>query len=283
MSIPTAWFTAANLKYALDDRTGGDAIVADIVRWAKQNDAGPTRDRAESMRALSWLRSDNLDKARAWVIERELTDDLDVTFQHEPLLLALAHVYLHTARETGSSTEAHRAANLARRLQHAAAADSRNRDCLSAMLVEALATVELGDIDGALAGLERALAIAIPESAFRAFIDEGEPMLNLLSIALDRGRLPETTSGLIDMFNAGAAVDTPADAARDHAIVNPLTDREFELLSLLAAGHSNAELAEALYISNNTVKTHIKHLYQKLNAGSRAQALDQARTLGLIN
>ena len=108
-------------------------------------------------------------------------------------------------------------------------------------------------------------------------------MLNLLSIALDRGRLPETTSGLIDMFNAGAAVDTPADAASDHAIVNPLTDREFELLSLLAAGHSNAELAEALYISNNTVKTHIKHLYQKLNAGSRAQALDQARTLGLIN
>jgi ATP/maltotriose-dependent transcriptional regulator MalT len=279
LSMPASGLTTAALKYAQDDQAGGDTIVADLVKWAKQNDAGHSRDKAESMRTLAWLRSGNLEKAQAWVSERELTDNVEITFAGEPILLALARVYLHTAIETGDIALAERSVNLARRLQEAAKKDARNRDCLPAMLVEALATLELGDVDRALAGLERAMAIAIPESAFRVFIDEGGPMLNLLLIALQRGKLPETTAGLIAMFQPEA---TPSDASGDRNTVNPLTDREFELLNLLAEGRSNAELAETLYISNNTVKTHIKHLYQKLNAGSRSQALDQARTLGLI-
>jgi len=282
LAMPLPWMIAVSVYYARGEQETADRFADELLAWAKRNDSTSARDHAETQRVLYWLREGNIDSAREWVDKRGLTPDVEITYALEPLLLTLARVDVHVARQTEDVSLARRAVDLCRRLQEAAQAYSRSRDCLRALLVEALALHAAGDVDMALAVLERCMAIAVPESAFRAFVDEGQPMVELLSIALDRGKLPDTTRGLLEMFGPSSVGAIPHKSDSPSAIVNPLTDREFELLSLIADGKSNAELADALFISNNTVKTHIKHLYQKLNAASRSQALDQARSLGLI-
>ncbi|GIJ59328.1 LuxR C-terminal-related transcriptional regulator [Virgisporangium aurantiacum] len=127
-------------------------------------------------------------------------------------------------------------------------------------MLRALLADARGDSRGALGSLTAAVAEAEREGVVRPFLDEGEPMAALLADL--RGARP---------------------AGHRTALAEPLTERELEVLRLLAAGHSNAGIATALFVELSTVKTHLIHLYGKLGVHSRTRAVARARALGLLN
>jgi LuxR family maltose regulon positive regulatory protein len=139
----------------------------------------------------------------------------------------------------------------------------------------------------ALGTLMRALALAEPEGYVRTFVDEGAKVGDLLSAILEarqRGH-PDAAIRIPARYLAKLlAVLAQESAAPDvgEQLSEPLSERELEVLGLVAAGKSNGEIASSLFVSLSTVKTHINNLYRKLGARSRTQAIARARELDLI-
>jgi LuxR family maltose regulon positive regulatory protein len=159
------------------------------------------------------------------------------------------------------------------------------------LVLQALALAMAHQIPPAVAALEEALRLAEPEGYTRIFLDEGEPMSRLLRIAYrskEKGarqyesRLLE---GLLFTETPTAVVPSkiPASTPEDYPLlIDPLTERELEVLRMIADGHSNQEIAEKLIVTLGTVKAHISHIYSKLDVRSRAQAIKKAEQLRLL-
>lgn len=139
----------------------------------------------------------------------------------------------------------------------------------------------LGDRDGALTSLERALAIGQPEGHVRSFVDEGQGMRDLLRLAVADGIRPSYTRRLLSAFGGQppVAVSTSGSTSR---LLEPLTARELEVLRLVAAGLTNQEIADQLVVALSTVKRHIANAYGKLGAGHRTEAIVRATALDLL-
>jgi LuxR family maltose regulon positive regulatory protein len=142
--------------------------------------------------------------------------------------------------------------------------------------------------DQALAALERALFLAEPEGYVRIFVDAGAPMSRLLREAVAQGIAPQYARSLLAALDAEPKharqpTALPQSAARPTSpLVEPLTERELQVLRLLATRLSSTEIAEQLFLSPNTVRSHMKNIYSKLDVHSRQRALDRASDLGLL-
>jgi LuxR family maltose regulon positive regulatory protein len=156
------------------------------------------------------------------------------------------------------------------------------------LLIQALAHHAQGDTNRALILLERALILAEQGGVMRIFLDEGEPMAELLR---KFSRQPSTIGrefldSLLDGFRVSSMPAGSAKVedrvAKDDDLVEPLSERELEVLRLLAAGLSYREIAGELYISINTVKAHAKNIYGKLGVHGRMQAAQRAKELELL-
>jgi LuxR family maltose regulon positive regulatory protein len=163
-------------------------------------------------------------------------------------------------------------------------------------MLEALAWWRQGDTARALAALERSLALAEPEDYVRTFVDEGAPLRELLGLARDRGVRPAYAERLLAAFEERPSPRSPLpdqgapprgkgdDVERcppPAPFVEPLSEREREVLRLLVAGRSGPEIARDLIVAPSTIKTHLKRIYGKLDAHSRDQAIARARELKL--
>jgi LuxR family maltose regulon positive regulatory protein len=168
-------------------------------------------------------------------------------------------------------------------LLEASEASGRMGSMIKIMVLQALAFQVQGDEKQALSALEQALFLAEPEGYVRTFVDEGEPMARLLRRALTEGIVPSYVSKLLAAFGESAQPAPPAaQALVDQPLVDPLTQRELEVLRLIAAGLSNREIAQELVVAVSTVKSHINHIYGKLEATNRVQAAARAREAGLL-
>jgi CubicO group peptidase (beta-lactamase class C family) len=141
-----------------------------------------------------------------------------------------------------------------------------------------------GNTTGAMDALERALALAEPGGFIRIFVDEGPPMAHLLHEAAARGIAPEYTRRLLAAFPVTTTeVPEPANPQlAESDLIEPLSERELEVLALLAEGLTNREIASRLFLALNTVKAHTGNIYGKLNVHSRTQAIARAQALGLL-
>jgi LuxR family maltose regulon positive regulatory protein len=129
--------------------------------------------------------------------------------------------------------------------------------------------------------LERAISLAEPEGYVRIFVDEGQPMAELLRHATSRGIRARYTGKLLALFDVPRRKDTlPTRTAMSP--VELLSQRELEVLQLLAAGKSNRQIADELVVVTGTVKAHLLNIYGKLDVHSRTQALARSRQLGLL-
>jgi LuxR family maltose regulon positive regulatory protein len=146
-----------------------------------------------------------------------------------------------------------------------------------ARALQALATP---DPDQAFTFLTEALTRAEPEGYVRTFVDAGEPMAALLREAAAGGVTPDYTAKLLAAFGA-AEKPTPTPVVAQ-LLIEPLSDRELDVLYLLADGQTNREIAQALCVSVNTIKTHLKNIYGKLGVNNRRKAAAQAKELGLV-
>lgn len=164
---------------------------------------------------------------------------------------------------------------------------------IEVLVLKALALRKQNHERGALATLRRALTLAEPEGFVRVFVDEGAPMLDLLRRVLKAQRTePPDIAGDVPLEYVGrllAALGAPVTAlTKVHVrgpaelVLDPITEREMEVLKLLDSELSNREIATRMFVSLATVKTHIKHLYRKLGVRARHQAIARGKELGLL-
>jgi LuxR family maltose regulon positive regulatory protein len=126
--------------------------------------------------------------------------------------------------------------------------------------------------------LGRAVKLAEPGGFVRLFVDLGPQMVSLLENAAASG----LESRLVRRILAAAGDSTSDTDAAPPALAEPISERELDVLRLILSGLSNQEIADKLFVSQNTIKTHIRHLYRKLNASNRAQAIARAHQLELL-
>jgi LuxR family maltose regulon positive regulatory protein len=160
--------------------------------------------------------------------------------------------------------------------------------------LQALALQAVGDHPGALAALVEALTLAWPEGYVRVFVEQGAPLAALLhQLAKDptsgqaaAAHLPGPyLDRLLDAFKRVGLPVVPRPrhgGAAVPGLMMPLTSRELEVLRLLAAGSSNQAIAEELVVALDTVKRHLTHIFDKLGAANRTQAVTRARELRLL-
>ncbi len=167
-------------------------------------------------------------------------------------------------------------------------------------VLEALAHHALADQRAAWAALHKALTLAAPEGYIRTFVDEGETIRQMIyapsglpQFLIDDVGLQAYAKRILAAFSnqvnpnpeASAKLSVAASANRKSKIANliePLSDRELELLHLMAAGLSNQEIADRLFITLGTVKSHANHIFGKLGVQGRVKAINRARELALI-
>ena len=237
-------------------------------------------------------------EAAAWNARLHLTrDDLTAAVLELERIAGTSAVSVSMVRETGQITRARltmvrgehdEALRLLEGLREAAEASDRKGNLLEILVLQALALWATNEKERAVTTLTRALVLAEPEGYIRTFADEGEAMGELLSATLEtrqRGRLDATPSvpmRYLAKLLAALAREDAAPAAAAERLPEPLSERELEVLALVAAGMSNKEIAGRLFVSVTTVKTHINNLYRKLDARSRIQAVACARELGIL-
>jgi LuxR family transcriptional regulator, maltose regulon positive regulatory protein len=228
------------------------------------------------------LAQGNLAAAINWADECGLPpNESDLSYPHEREYLILVRVRIVQARNDPAGPMLRDVVRLLDNLLGAAEAKARLGSALEILIVQALALSTQGDRKRALAALERALAHAAPEGYIRLFVDEGEPMLALLRQAQAHGIAPDFVATLLSAFGEPVLV-APQQSRPTEAWVEPLTEREREVLHLLATGASNGEIARRLVVSVGTIKKHVSNICGKLGVQSRTQALLRARTLHLL-
>ncbi|MBV7334806.1 LuxR C-terminal-related transcriptional regulator [Chloroflexi bacterium TSY] len=158
------------------------------------------------------------------------------------------------------------------------------------LALQALAHSASGELDSALEPLSRACDLAASEGYVRIFLDYGLPMQRLLQQAAERGMAPAYITNLLTAFTSDATVidTTPARSPIPNLqspipdLIEPLKEREQQILRLMAANLMHQQIADELHLSLNTVKWHARNLYGKLGVSRRAAAIDRARELGIL-
>ena len=177
------------------------------------------------------------------------------------------------------------AMELLERLLKAAEEGGRMGSVSEILVLQALAHEAQGDSPAALVPLERALSLAEPEGYVRIFVDEGLPMARLLYEALSQGVESDYIRRLLAAFPVAESEQTTSSPMRGSKseLVEPLSERELEVLQLIAEGLTNQEVATRLYLSLHTVKVHARNIFTKLAVKNRAQAVARGRALGILS
>ena len=229
-----------------------------------------------ALKARVWIAQGRLGEALGWAREQGLSADDDLSYLREFEHITLARVLL--ARYQGERAEAsiHEATRLLERLLPAAEEGGRTGRVIEILVLRALAHQTLGDIPAALACLERAMSLAEPEGYVRVFIDEGSPTAALLKAAAKQGIARNYVRRLL-----AAVSETEHDRPIEQALIDPLSERELDVLRLLGTELDGPAIARELMVSLNTMRTHTKNIYAKLAVTNRRAAVRRAAELGL--
>ena len=176
------------------------------------------------------------------------------------------------------------AVNLVERLIERARAGGRVTRQIEMYLVLALAVKELGDTDKAVTILSKGISLAESRGHIRLFVNEGPPMAHLLYEALSRDIFPDYVRRLLAAF-PNVELEQPESTkpqVSEAELIEPLSERELEVLQLIAEGLTNREIASRLFLSLNTVKAHTRNIYGKLGVHNRTQSVAKAKALGVL-
>jgi len=286
-----AYITLARIHLAQANRSEAIEAVEKAVRLTQTRGVfSEARHAVEIAQVKLWLAQGDLRAASRWAVPQEErcgSDDL-FRFENEPTHITRARVLI-------AQNKPDEAIGLLSHLEETARSAGRMGRVIEILLLKALAMREIGDSEHAILALTECLSLAEPEGYVRVFLDEGRPMQMLLAQWLahgDDGPLRDYAVRLLSHFDTEPHGVTAAQekasptgdllASSGQALVEPLSQRELEVLHLISLGRTNQEIARQLIIAPGTVKAHTSSIYRKLDVANRTEAVARARQLGIL-
>jgi LuxR family maltose regulon positive regulatory protein len=279
----------ARLKTAQGDLEGALALLDEAQRLYIRSPL-PDFFPISALKARIWVAQGRLTKALEWVREQDLSIDVAPSYLHEFEHVTLARVLIARYKSDRDTGSIHEAIGLLDRLLQAAEEGGRMGSVIEILALLALAHAAQGDIPLALVSLERALTLAEPEGYVRLFVDEGEPLRMLIAdfrFSIEKQMSSSAhaqlgyTGNLLTAFapsvNKQSTIKNPKSE-----MVEPLSERELEVLRLLRTELSGPEIARQRMVSLSTIRTHTQHIYAKLGVNNRRAAVRCAEELGLL-
>jgi len=275
-SIVYSRVAMARLQQGEGDLTGAAENLADAAQQYRRGAPLWTLADLISQQVSLSLAQNRPAAAEAALKESRITAQDEITPQNERILLAHLRLLLYQGR-SGQKERLQEGLKLADRLTAAAESGQREGILLQVLVLEAQLRAAAGDLSGGRQTMEQAVTIAQGEGYRRIFLDEGAPVMELLQKVQGEGAAAYARE-LLGLFR------TPSDlpSASQGELLEPLTERESEVLTLLAQGLKYADIAERLVVSVNTVRYHVKGIYGKLGVEKQTQAVEKARMLGLL-
>ena len=274
---PYRWRVAtARVREIEGDVTAALELLDDAER-VFDSDFSPVVRPVPALRARVQAAHGRLAQALAWASRRGLSPGDDLTYVGELEHITLARVLLAQHRADGSEGSLRDATGLLGRLLAAAEAGGRTGAVIEILALQALTFDARGDAAAALVSLRRAVMLAEPEGYVRVLADAGPPMAALLGALAKQG----FHTGYVRRLAAAAG---PRDGQRPvkQPLVDPLSDRELEVLRLLVTDLGGPEIARELSVSLNTMRTHTKNIYAKLGVNNRREAVRKGQELQLL-
>lgn len=229
----------------------------------------------DALKATIWIRQGKLDHAQAWLQAQNLPIDNDVTYLDEFKYITLARLLLARSRlQTGDTSDLE---TLLDNLKTSAEDAQRNGSLIEILILQSLYFQHQGDTKRAIHAIGQALALAEPEHIIRPFVEEGTPMIAVLKLAVRENIASNFVPQILSAFDLSENESSPAQN-----LIDPLSDRELEVLQMLGSDLTGPQIADKLMVSLNTMRTHTKNIYSKLGVGSRRTAVRRAEELGLL-
>lgn len=284
----------ARIHEARGDLDGALDLLHEAERLY-MSDFSPNVRPIAALKARVWVVQGRLGEAFDWARAQGLSTEDDLSYLHEFEHITLARVLL--ARYQRDSAEPHllETMRLLERLLQTATEGGRIKSTIEILALQAIIHQMRGETAAGLALLERALTLAAPEGCIRMFVDEGPRMAELLrEAAVRRDRRPgltDYTGKLLAAFSAEEQRRTGGEPLLDWqgpshsvspALIEPLSQRELEILRLFQTELSGPEIAQELMVALSTVRTHTKSIYRKLDVNHRRAAVKRAEELQLI-
>ena len=260
----------ARVRAAQGDWEAAFAALDELAELGKGNPA-MVMPAVESLRVLLWIAQGKVDAANLWTMSTSPDPEGKININHLDELMVFTHLLI----TRGSYNEA---IDLLTRTINTAEAEGWLGSLIKMCVLLALAHQAGGEKDKSMNALEQALITAKPEGYVRVFVDAGDLMATLLREAEKRDIAPDYIPKLLAAFESdNVQVEPPSDTS----LIEPLSERELEVLRLLRTELSGTEIASELMIALSTMRTHTQNIYSKLGVSNRRAAVRRAEELNL--
>jgi LuxR family maltose regulon positive regulatory protein len=268
---------AARIRHAEGDPKAALELLAEAGRLYA-TDFSPDVRPVAALTARVWIAQGMLPEALGWARQSGVSAADDLSYVREFEHITLARLIVAEGARGRDDRRIEEAIDLLDRLLVAAEDGGRIGSVIEILVVQALARRARNDAPGALASLVRAMALAEPEGYVRVVADEGPPMAALLRLATQQ----RNASGYLRRLLA-ATVAPAGRAPVDQPLIEPLSERELDVLRLLQSELDGPDIARELTVSVATVRTHSRNIYAKLGVNNRRAAVRRADELGLLS
>jgi LuxR family maltose regulon positive regulatory protein len=273
-----SYLCLARVLLTAGDWGGAQELIRRVETKTRQSDIPPWIARMMAgWQARLWLSQDRMEAASRWMAERESDAGGVLPFLREFEDIVEARILIAQGRLDDAVT-------LLQRLLEEAETGDRISSVIEILILQSLALEAQGQSERAMNSLQKALMAAEPGGFVHTFVDEGPAMAQLLYKAAMSGISPRYARRLLSAFPMAEQEHTvpPETQVIQTGLVEPLSEREMEVLQLIADGLTNPEIASRLFLAINTVKSHTRNIYGKLDVHNRTQAVARARVLGVL-
>ena len=279
-----AYTTLSRIHLARGDRSEATSAVKNAAQLIRTCGVfSEARSAVEAAQEKLWLEQGDWSEVDRWAAAPEKRFLSSDPFRYEDEL-----THITQARVFIAQNKPDEAIRLLSGLEEFARSCGRQGRLIEIMLLKALAMQAVGDTQQAVVSLTKSLVLAEPEGYVRIFLDEGQPMQKLIAQWLantSASPLREYAIHLLSQFNAELHnIKAPHEKiSATGSLVESLSQREMEVLNLIAVGRTNQEIARLLIVSPGTVKAHTANIYRKLDVANRTEAAARARQLGILS
>jgi LuxR family transcriptional regulator, maltose regulon positive regulatory protein len=288
--VPIAYLSTARVKIAQGDWKFAQEYLEKARQYAHASNTTRINDRLVSqLQARLWIAQGLIEPAEQWARQNGLLDRpiSEIIEQDDKKAAGSEFVfndYLTLARLYLAQNKVDAALQLLDSMLNTAKSMGLNRRVIYILVLKTLTLHQKKEEELAAVVLGEAIELAEVEEYQQVFCEAGEPVAQLLYQVIAKGNVPLYAKKILDIFMENKSLPVVAGKGKDgsESLVEPLSEREQEVLALIAAGLSNREIAFRLHISLSTVKGHTASIYGKLGVNSRTQAITRGNYLGIL-